>query len=110
MPRNPTRSEEAALLRECLLRWYYADRFVARQEYRVNYAGLAMERSRQLSALERTHRIVDWAGLFGAGERQRPLGRERSRYVVGPSRRHVASLSDLQWWMAETGDEEQPGE
>ena len=110
MPRNPMRSEEAALLRECFLRWYYVERFVARQEYRVSCERLVMERSRQLTALERTHRIVDWAGLFGAGERQRPLGRERSRYVVGPSRRHVAPLSDLQRWVAEAGDEEQPGE
>ena len=98
------------MLRTCLCRWYYAHRIVAHQEYRVSCEGLVMERSRQLSVLERTHRRVDWAGLFGAGVRQRPLGRERSRYVVGPSRRHVAPLSYLQRWMAEAGGEEQPGE
>ena len=79
MPRNPMRSEEAALLRECFIIWSYVGRFVAHQEYRVSYERLAMERSRQLTELERTHRIVGWAGLFGAGGRQRPLGREARR-------------------------------
>ena len=110
MPREPMGIEEAALLRRCLHRWYYAHRIVAHQEYRASYEELAMERSRQLSALERTHRIIDWARLFGVGERQQPPGRERSRYVVGPSSSPIASLSDLRQWMAEAGGEERPGE
>ena len=101
-------SEEAALLRECLLRWYFVEQYAAHQKYRVSCEGLVRERSEQLSALERTHRIVDWARLFGAGERQQPLGQRRSHYVVGPSRRQVTSLSDLRRWMAEAGEEERP--
>ena len=103
-------NEEAALLRECLRRWYFSDQYAAHQKYRVSYEGLVRERSAQLSALESTHCVVDWARLFGAGERQQPLEQRRSRYVVGPSRSHLASLSDLQRRMAEAGDEERPGE
>ena len=101
-------SEEVALLRECLRRWYFSDQYAAHQKYRVSYEGLVRERSAQLSALESTHCVVDWARLFGAGERQQPLEQRRSHYVVGPSRRQVTSLSDLRRWMAEAGEEERP--
>ena len=105
-PRDSMSSEEVALLRECLRRWYFSDQYAAHQKYRISYEGLVRERSAQLSALESTHCVVDWARLFGAGERQQPLEQRRSHYVVGPSRRQVTSLSDLRRWMAEAGEEE----
>ena len=106
--------EAIALLRRCLYRWSrccrYSPWIEGHQEYQVSYADIVMEHSRQLGVHERIYRIVDWARLYGVGERQQPRGRERSRYVVGPSSSPVASLRDLRQWMAEAGGEEQPGE
>ena len=110
MPREPMGIDEAALLRRCLRRWYYSPWIRVHQEYRVSYEELVMEHSRQLGVHERIYRIVDWARLYGVGERQQPQGRERPPYVVGPSSRPVASLRDLRQWMAEAGGEQQPGE
>ena len=91
MPREPMGIEEAALLRRCLRRWYYSPWIRVHQEYRVSYEDLVMEHSRQLGVHERTYRIVDWARLYGVGERQQPQGREWhptwSGHPVGPSRR-----------------------
>ena len=103
------RSEEVALLKACLRRWSFSAQYAAHQEYRVSYEGHVMELSAQLSALERTHRVVGWPRLLGAGERQQPLEQRGSPYVVGPLRRPVTSLSDLRRCLAEAGEEERPG-
>ena len=114
MPREPMGIEAIALLRRCLYRWsrfcLYRRWIERHQEYQVSYADIVMEHSRQLGVLERMYRVVDWARLYGLRERQQPQGRERRPYVVGPSSRPVTSLRDMQQWMAEAGDEQQPGE
>ena len=112
MPRGPTRREAwrrskkkvYVLLKECALRWRHVWLFEAHQEYLISHERAVMERSRWLSDIERAHRTVGWARLFGEDEGQRPLAQGQSRYA------HVTSLVGLRRWIDERGNEGRPGE
>ena len=110
--RGPTRSEVWRknkkklydILKECVLRWRNVWLFEAHQEYLISYERIVMERSRRLSDIERAHRTVGWARLFGEDEEQRPLARGQSRYS------HVTPLIGLRRLIDERGNEGRPGE
>ena len=93
MPEDSMSDSEAALMRDYLWAW----KELKQQPYRISREGQVMAISRQL----RTQRFVNWAQLYGGGEGLQLQEQARPPYVVGPSRRPVASLSEMWQWMAE---------